>query len=135
MLLANLLANCDNDAFPADHRAKPESECYSNLDPVGNELGGLVDFVLVVRERSIFVRGEGRIVVFLHQANGFAGHVHIVADVCLVLRRDRFKYLVESDFVVQVFHQLAQRQYGVRLQLLGANVVGDLSAGIGAKQR
>ncbi len=77
--------------------------------------------------------GEGRIVVLLHQANGFAGHIHVVADVGLVLRGNRLEDLVESDFVVQVLDQFAQRQNRVRLHLLGADVVGHLGAGIGAE--
>ena len=35
--------------------------------------------------------------------------------------------------MVQVLDQFAQRQNGVRLNLLGADVVGDLGAGIGAE--
>ena len=68
-----------------------------------------------------------------HQPQRFAGHVHIVADVGLILRRNRLEVLVEGDFAVQVLDQFAQRQNGVRLQLLGADVVGDLGAGIGAE--
>ena len=77
--------------------------------------------------------GEGRVVALLHQADGFAGHVHVVADVGLLLGRNRLELLVEGHFVVQILDQFAERQNRVRLQLLGADVVGDLGAGIGAE--
>ena len=51
----------------------------------------------------------------------------------MILRRNRLEDLVESNFVVQVLNQLSQRQNRVRLQLFGADVVGDLGAGIGAE--
>ena len=71
--------------------------------------------------------------LLLHQPDGLAGHVHIVADVGLLVGGNGLVLLVEGDFVVQVLDQFAQRQHGVRLNLLGADVVGDLGAGICAQ--
>ena len=44
-----------------------------------------------------------------------------------------FEFLVESDFVAEVLDQFAEREHGIRLQLLGADVVGDSGAGVGAE--
>ena len=69
--------------------------------------------------------------LLLHQTDGFAGDVHVVADVGLLVGGNRFEFLVESDFVAQVLDQFAQGEDGVGLQLLGADVIGDGGAGVG----
>ena len=46
--LADLFADRDHDALPADHGAEAERERYGHLDPGGNELGGLVEELFVV---------------------------------------------------------------------------------------
>ncbi len=76
---------------------------------------------------------ERWVVVLLHQADRFAGHVHVIADVGLLVGGNRFELLVESDFVAQILDQFAQRKHGVGLQLLGADVVGYGGASIGSE--
>ena len=71
-------------------------------------LVALSTLLLVGVEGGVFVGGECRVVVLLHQPDGFAGHVHVVADVGLLVGRNRLELLVERDFVVQILHQLAQ---------------------------
>ena len=84
-------------------------------------------------ESGVLGGGECRVAGLLHEADGLAGNIHVVADVGLVLRGNRLEHLVERHFVVQVFDQFAQRKNGVGLKLLGADVVGDLGAGVGAE--
>ena len=40
MRLADLLADGDDDALPADHGAQPERDRHRDLDPERDELGG-----------------------------------------------------------------------------------------------
>ena len=72
--------------------------------------------------------------VFLHEPDGLAGHIHVVAHVGLLVGGDGLEFLVECDFVAQILNQLAQRENRVGLELLGADVVGDRGARVGAKQ-
>ena len=48
MGLADLLADGDDDALPADHGAEAEGERDGDLDPGGDEAGGGVEELLVV---------------------------------------------------------------------------------------
>ena len=53
VLLADFLANGDHDALPADHGAQTQRQGHGDLDPGGNELGGLVDLALVVVKSGV----------------------------------------------------------------------------------
>ncbi len=110
VLFADLFANGDDDALPSDHGAHAQSQSHGNLYPGGNELGGLVDRGLVSLEAGVLRRREGRLLGFLHDANGFAGHVHVVAHVGLLIGGNSLQFLVKSDFVAGVFDQFAKRQ-------------------------
>ena len=110
MLLADLFSHRDHDASPADHRSQAESQRDGNFDPVGDKPRRLVHRALIVLESFAFTSVENRRlaffhqadIVFLHQTNGLAGNIHVVADVGLVLRRDGLEDLVESYFVVRM---------------------------------
>ncbi len=69
----------------------------------------------------------------LHQADGFAGDVHVVAHVGLLVCGDGFELLVERDFVAEVFDQFSQREDRVGLEFFGADVVGDGGARVCAE--
>ena len=72
-------------------------------------LVALSTLLLVVGESCVLVRGERqRLLVLLHQADGLAGHVHVVAYVGLLACRNRLELLVERHFVLQIFDKLAQ---------------------------
>ena len=130
VVLADLFPHGDDDALPAHHGAQAQRQRHGHLHPVGNELGRLVHLALVVLQCGVLRRREGRIVALLHQADGFAGHVHVVAHVGLLLRRNRLEHFIQGYFVVQVLHQLSKRQDRRRLQFLGADIVRHLGAGI-----
>ena len=49
--LADLLADGDDDALPADHRAEPERDGDRDLDPGRDELGRVVELLLVGAQR------------------------------------------------------------------------------------
>src|SRR5208283_283472 len=93
VFLSDLFADRDDDALPAHHGAQAQSQSNGYLDPDGDELGGFVHMAFVVDQSGVFVGGEGGVVVFLHQAYGFAGHVHVVTDVGLVLGRNGLELL------------------------------------------
>ena len=56
MLFADLFADGDNNALPADHRSESERECDRKLHPVGNEFRGAVETLLVGAERRYIRR-------------------------------------------------------------------------------
>ena len=62
----------------------PSARATATLTQVGNELGRLVYLALVVGQCCVLIGSEGRVFGLLHQANRFAGHIHVVADVGLV---------------------------------------------------
>ena len=97
VFLADFFADGDDDALPADHGAHAERQGNRHLHPGGNELGGLVDFALVGwSDGSVLGRGEGGVVVLLHEPDGLAGHVHVVAHVGLLVGGDGLELLVEA---------------------------------------
>ena len=63
VIFADAFAHCDDNALPADHRAEAERERYCDLNPGGNELGGVVGFGFVAFQGSAFFSGEGRVCV------------------------------------------------------------------------
>jgi hypothetical protein len=133
VLLADFFANGDDDALPADHGAHAQRQGHGNLDPGGNELGGLVHLALVVGQSAFSSGGKGRVWFFcIRRMASLATYMSLRTLVCW-LGGNRLELLVEGHFVVQVFYQLAQRKNRVRLNLLGADVVGDFGAGVGAQ--
>ena len=64
----------------------------------------------------------------MHQPQRFAHHVHVVADIGLILRRNSLEFLVARNFTIQIFDQFAHGQHCARLKLSGANVVGHFVA-------
>ena len=48
--LADLFADGNDNALPADHRSQPERERNRNLNPWRNELGRVIQHALVVLE-------------------------------------------------------------------------------------
>jgi hypothetical protein len=47
MRFADPLADRDDDAFPADHRAQPQCDGHCDLDPSRNEFRGAIELFLV----------------------------------------------------------------------------------------
>ena len=112
----------------------PSARATATFTQAGNELGGFVHLALVGRQGGVLGSGEGWVVVLLHQADGFAGDVHVVAHVGLLVCGDGFELLVECDFMAEVFNQFAQSEDRIGLELLGADVVGDRGARVCAEQ-
>jgi hypothetical protein len=79
--LADLLADGDDDALPADQGAEPERNCDRELDPERDELGRAVEGPLVAIEcRDVLLAKVGFLV--LHQeADCFRREIHVVARV------------------------------------------------------
>jgi hypothetical protein len=59
VLLADLFADGDDDALPADHGSHAQRQGDGDLDPDGDELGGLVYCALVGGECLCLGGGEG----------------------------------------------------------------------------
>ena len=56
--LADLFADGDDDALPADHGSKAEGESDGDLDPGGDEPGGRVEELLVVGDDLVVGVGD-----------------------------------------------------------------------------
>src|SRR5580704_2337815 len=81
MALADFFSNGYDDALPSNHGAESESHGDGNLDPEGNEAGGVIDVLFVVGEDGGVRGGDLRSVTFLHETQGFADEIHIIAEV------------------------------------------------------
>ena len=133
VLLTDLLAYRDDNASPADHGAESKRQRDGHFDPVGNEPCRFVEPALVVIQRRGFIGGKTGIVVLLHQPDGFAGEVHVVADIGLILSWNRLEFLVKDHFAIHILNQAAEGKNGGRLQFLGTDIGGDLGARICAR--
>jgi hypothetical protein len=89
MVFSNLLAHRDDDALPIDHCSQAEHQRNCYLHPCRNELRGVVDMLLVVAEDGRIFRRELWHTGLLHQAQRFAYHVHVVAEVAHRILRDQ----------------------------------------------
>ena len=78
---ADLFADGDNDALPADHRSESERECDRKLHPVRNEFRGAVETLLVGAERRYFRRRKIAFLVFLQETDRVGGEIRIVASI------------------------------------------------------
>src|SRR5262249_20067570 len=58
VLLADLLADGDNDAFPTHHRAEAKRYRDRDLDPGGDELGRIIQGPLVVVQHRDLLWGQ-----------------------------------------------------------------------------
>ena len=72
---------------------------------------------------------------FLHEANGFADQIHIVAEVAHAVVGDVLHLFVESGFVADVADQGAQGEHGVGREILGADVIGNVIVGVADRRR
>ena len=85
-LLADLLADGQDHALPADHGAQAQRYRYGDLHPQRDEARGVVDLLLEQLQLALGVSIEMADLALVHQANGFAGQVHVVAHVAHVAR-------------------------------------------------
>src|SRR6516164_1616799 len=90
VVLADFLAHGDHNALPANHGPEAQCQSYGNLNPKGNETSRAVQVDFVVLQHGGIRGGELRFSAFLHEANGFASQIHVVAEVAnLVVRNVR----------------------------------------------
>src|ERR1035437_2577570 len=131
VVLADFFAYFDHYTLPTDHGAEAQGQRNGHFDPVRNEPGGFVELALVAVKRGGLGGCKPGVVVLRHEPECLAGEVHVVADVGLVFRGNRFERFVEHHFAVYVLDQCLDGDNGGRLQLLGADVSGNFGAGIG----
>ena len=107
--LANFFSHGDDDAFPSDHGAEAEGHGYGDFYPERNEARGVVDVLFVVGEDGGVLGGDLGLAAFLHEAQGFADQVHVVAEVAHAVVGDVLHLFVQSGFVADVVDHGAQR--------------------------
>ena len=81
MGLADLLADGDDDALPADHRAEAQGDRDADLDPDRDELGGAVELLLEGGDSVFSSRLSARIPCPCQHAERLGNQIHVVADV------------------------------------------------------
>ena len=106
--LADLLADGDDDALPADHGAKAERDGDGDLDPARNEFRRAVERALVAVERGNLGAGEFGFLVLHQEAKCLGDQVHVVAGVADGLRREFRQRAILVDLVGDVAHQHRQ---------------------------
>ncbi|MCY1450257.1 hypothetical protein D9M71_670480 [compost metagenome] len=79
--LADLFPDCDHDPSPAHHGAQAQGNGHGNLDPQWNVAGGVIELALEQLHLVLGIGCERDQLVFVDQADGFAGQVHVVAHV------------------------------------------------------
>lgn len=137
MFFADFFSYRYYDSLPTDHGAEAQGHGYGDFDPSGDEAGGGVDVLFVVVENFPIRGSDDGLLAFLHEAQGFAGDIHIVAEVAYAIVGNFCEFAEDSDFIADSRDQLAQGEHGVGSELPGTNVVGDFFAfvadnGVGA---
>src|SRR5208282_4661947 len=82
--------------------------------------------LLVVAEDGVIGVGKLRFAALLHEPNGFADQVHVIAEVADLVVRNVLHLFVESSFVADVIDHGAQGKHGVGREILVANVLRDV---------
>src|SRR6202030_1513010 len=120
----------EHDALPADHGAKSESDGNGDFYPQWNKARNFVDVDLVIFQRGGISSRKIRCAAFLHDAQGFAGQVHVITKVAHLVVGLVLEILELSHFRADVVDQSAHGQHGVGLEFLGADKVRNVIAGI-----
>ena len=122
--LADLLADGDDDALPADHGAEPERDRDRDLHPDRNELGRVVERALVGVERGDLAGIELGFLVLRQEAKRFGHQIHVVAGVADGFRRNLGQRAVFADLLGDVAHQHGERGIGAFVDLTCGDIVG-----------
>src|SRR5665213_1951936 len=124
MGLADLLANGDDDALPADHGAEAERDRNGDLDPARNELGRAVERAFVAVEGSHVGAGEFSFLVLHQKAKRLGGKVHVVTGVADLVGGHLGQVSVLGNLVGDLFHQDRQGRESPFVDLVLSNVIG-----------
>ena len=133
MVLADFFTDGDHDALPSHHRAHAQSQGDGDLNPGGNELGGVVDVLLVVLRAPLHPRRRivaCRIFFFMRRSASLTTYMSLRKLRTLSSRGTALSSLILRHLGADVVDEFAQRQHGAGRELLGADVVGDFFARI-----
>ncbi len=127
--LADLFANRDDDALPANHGAETKCQSDRDLDPGGNEAGRLVEEGLVIGD-DLGVASAYPGARLCQYPERFAGQVHLITDVGLHLGRDAAERAVGGGLVADVSDLLLKGEDDPEFVLLGADEMFKLGCGV-----
>src|SRR5580700_6889075 len=82
--------------------------------------------LLVVREYGGLGSSKSGVMTSLHEPDGFADQIHVVAEVADLVVGDVLHLFVESGLVADIADQGAQREHGVRREILVAYVLRNV---------
>lgn len=88
MAFAYFFADCDDDAFPADHGADAECESDRDEDPSGCVVGETAERFAFGFERFFLCIREAEMTFFDHFADGFVGEQKVLAELEAVVAWD-----------------------------------------------
>ena len=128
--LADLFADGDDDALPADHRAETERDRHADLDPERNELGRAIELLLEGADLRL-VRGRQLALLVLRQdAETLRGEIHVVTKVLDLVERRLGDGAILLDRVADLLGQDRERRIGALRDRVGMNVFRHRRAGI-----
>ena len=96
--------------------------------PKRNEARGLVDVALVILEHGGVGGRNCRFAGFLHDAQRFAGEVHVIAEIANLIVRHVLEILELRHFRSDIVDQRTHGQHSVGLEFLGTNEIRDVIA-------
>ena len=129
--LADLFADRHHDAFPADHGAQPQCNRHRDLYPQRNKPRRIVDLLLEQLQLAAGVGVEVADLVLVHQANGFAGQVHVVTHVAHGFGGHFGQRAVTLDLGADTAGERGEGRDQLWRGLLAAHVVGQHSTRVG----
>jgi hypothetical protein len=130
MGLADLLADGDYDALPADHRAEAERDRHRDLDPKRDVLGSAIERLLVGDQRRNIGRRQIGGLVLHQQAQRFVGQIHVVAGIADGRGRDLRQRAVFCHLLVDLLHQDRERRVSPAVDLVVRDIFGHCRARI-----
>ena len=129
--LADLFADRHHDALPANHGAQPERDRHRDLHPQRNKARRVVDLLLEQLQLAGGVGVEVADFVLVHQANGFAGQVHVVTHVAHGFGRYFGQRAITLDLCADTARKGGEGRDQLRSGFLAAHVFREDRARIG----
>src|SRR5215471_3655023 len=125
VILSDFFSNRNYNTLPSDHRSQTQGQRDCNLHPVRNEFCSEVDVLLVIGEDFFFVGTEFRMARLLHDPQGLANNVHVVAEVARPVRRDISEQFEFSYLIADLVDVLPQSQHRIPTKFSRSDVVGQ----------
>ncbi len=119
---ADFFTHGHHDALPAHHGAQAEGDGHGDLHPQRNKACGIVDLLLEQLQLALGISVEIADLVLVHQANGFAGQVHVVTHVAYGFGGDFGQGAVAFYFITDLAGEGSEGRHQFWRGFLGTHV-------------